>query len=232
MVPELAKKLAEKTRDDYDALADAMDVTRHEVWDELADLVPVFKHGDHVLDIGCGNGRMVQALTGAIPGRRVSIRQYIGLDASPELVKRAKLRYPQADFRVGDALALPFVDASFNHIFMIAVLHQIPGAKERAQALSEAYRVLKPGGTMLITVWRLWQKKYFKLIVQSTVQKLFGQHPMDFGDLLIPWKDKGVKRYYHAFRPSTMRRILREAGFIIERESRGWNYSYVVRKPD
>ena len=231
MKADIARQLAEKTRADYDALADAMDVTRHEVWREVADLVPVFRHEDTVLDIGCGNGRMVQALTGTIPGRRVSIRHYIGLDASPELVKRAKNRYPQATFMVGDALALPFTDGSFDHIFMIAVLHQIPGADERKKALAEAFRVLKPGGTMVITVWRLWQARYLWRIVQSTVQKLFGQHRMDFGDLLIPWKDKGVNRYYHAFCASTMRRILAEAGFEIVKEQRGWNYGYLVRRP-
>ena len=47
---------------------------------------------------------MVQALTGTIPGRRVSIRHYIGLDASPELVKRAKNRYPQATVVRGDGV--------------------------------------------------------------------------------------------------------------------------------
>ncbi|MEI7741499.1 MAG: class I SAM-dependent methyltransferase [bacterium] len=223
MRPELAKKLADKTREDYDALADAMDVTRRYIWEELSDMMPEITANDRVLDIGCGNGRMVQTL---------KTKRYVGLDLSPELVKRAQARFPEASFVVGDALKLPFSEASFEYILSIAVLHQIPGMEARNQALKEAFRVLKPGGIMVISVWNLWRSKYLGYLLKSTLFKLFWQHQMDFGDVLIPWKDKGVARYYHAFCARTVRRMLVENGFQVLKEKRGLNYIFQVKKPE
>jgi SAM-dependent methyltransferase len=98
-------------------------------------------HGVRMLDIACGSG--FAAHLAAERGATVS-----GLDASEPLLAIARARTPAADFRLGDMLDLPFDDAvfdvatSFNGIW-----------KGFAGALTEACRVLRPGGLFGMTFW-------------------------------------------------------------------------------
>jgi len=111
--------------------------------------------GDVVLDLGCGDGRLFQIF-------RDKNIDYTGIDISEKLIKIAKRKNPNTKFIVGDALKLPFPDNSFTKVFNIAVLHHIPSKKLRLQLLSEAKRVLKPDGLLILTVWNLWDKKVLK----------------------------------------------------------------------
>lgn len=230
------RQLAEKTRADYDRLADAMDRTRQSGWHEIEPFLPVLFAPSRVLDIGCGNGRMVTTLYGEDPvSGKMRNPAYVGIDFSEELIVRAKARYgvsyPDAVFAVGDATALSFADASFDAAIMIAVLHQIPGDAARLRSLREAYRVLRPGGTLVLTAWNLWQPRYLGYVVQGWFLKLFGARGMDWGDSFIPWKGSGVRRYYHACTMRSLTRLVREAGFEILTSFRGRNYVLVLKKP-
>jgi demethylmenaquinone methyltransferase/2-methoxy-6-polyprenyl-1,4-benzoquinol methylase len=82
------------------------------------------------LDIACGTGWLTQHLRGEI----------VGLDASPSMLEVAAERIPGAEFVVGDALELPFEDASFERI---ATGHFYGHLEEtdRVRFLSEARRV-------------------------------------------------------------------------------------------
>jgi len=104
--------------------------------------------GDAVLDIGCGAGvdSLVAAhLVGA--GGRVA-----GLDVTPAMVERARghlarLGLANVTFEVGDAQALPFPDNDFDAVISNGVFNL---TLDKAKALKEAHRVLKPGGRLMI----------------------------------------------------------------------------------
>lgn len=104
--------------------------------------------GDAVLDIGCGAGvdSLVAAhLVGA--GGRV-----IGIDVTPAMLERARahlarLGWPQVSFQAGEAEALPFPDAGFDVVISNGVFNLTPN---KAKALQEAHRVLKPGGRLML----------------------------------------------------------------------------------
>ena len=100
------------------------------------------RSGDRLLDIGCGTGRSLRLLT-----ERFSILPY-GIDCSDAVISAAKEVLPEAVLVRGDAADLPYPDASFNAVLMECVLTNFddPGA-----VLQETARVLRPGGTLLLS---------------------------------------------------------------------------------
>jgi SAM-dependent methyltransferase len=97
--------------------------------------------GDRLLDVACGAGLAV-ALAGVLGA------ECAGIDAASRLVAIARDRNPDADIRVGDMHALPWVDASFD---VVTSFRGIWGTTPKA--LLEVYRVLAPGGRVGLTVW-------------------------------------------------------------------------------
>lgn len=76
---------------------------------------------------------------------------YVGLDVTPAMLRRARAaageRHPSPPLLVGDAMALPFRDRSFDRVVMHLILAVV---SDPVAALREAGRVLKPGGDILI----------------------------------------------------------------------------------
>ena len=93
-----------------------------------------------VLDVACGPGYATAAA--ATRGARVR-----GLDFSPAMLAIARTRLPDLEFAQGDAEALPYADAGFDCVVSNFGVHHFPNL---VRALSEAHRVLAPGGRMEI----------------------------------------------------------------------------------
>jgi ubiquinone/menaquinone biosynthesis C-methylase UbiE len=103
---------------------------------------------DSVLDIGCGSGSLAIAAK-----QRVGLTGTVhGIDASPEMIARAKRKASKAGvdvaFASGVAEALQFPDAHFDAVLSTMMLHHLPWEIRRL-CVREAHRVLKPGGRML-----------------------------------------------------------------------------------
>lgn len=87
------------------------------------------------------------------------LHRYTALDFNAAMLSRARLRGAQlrqdkshdedlqVEWVLGDSMALPFADAHFDHVVLHLILAVVP---QPAQCLSEAARVLKPGGTIII----------------------------------------------------------------------------------
>jgi len=78
-----------------------------------------------------------------------TLHHYTALDFNSAMLGRAKPRADnlQVDWVLGDSMALPFPDAHFDHVVLHLILAVVP---QPEQCLSEAARVLKPGGTIII----------------------------------------------------------------------------------
>jgi SAM-dependent methyltransferase len=114
------------------------------------------KAGDSILDLGCGFGR--HAYEAARRGAHVTAVDYAqdeveGVLGTFALMIEAGELPTDAKIAVmrGDALALPFADGTFDHVICSEVLEHIP---DDVGAMTELARVLRPGGTMAITIPR------------------------------------------------------------------------------
>ncbi|MBS3758926.1 MAG: class I SAM-dependent methyltransferase [Desulfobacterales bacterium] len=117
--------------------------------------------GDRILDMGCGSGRHACRVN---EFEKVTV---IGVDASFDDVReaRGRLMYHEAigahgggswGCAVGNILALPFPEASFDLVICAEVMEHIP---DDARAAEQVMRVLKPGGTLVVSVPRFYPEK-------------------------------------------------------------------------
>lgn len=113
--------------------------------------------GARVLIVGCGTGRESLAL--ARGGLLI-----VGVDVARRLVFEAIAHgrgRPNLAYGVADATSLPFRDDSFDHVFMISqMLGHIPERGLRRRALTEAARVVRSGGAVLVSVYNRYLKDY------------------------------------------------------------------------
>jgi len=225
-----AQKLLTFSEKEYDSYAQEFADTRPFFWRELGYLKKYIQANQSILDTGCGNGRLLDI----IDKKDV---QYTGVDSSKSLIEIAKRqRGHKGDFIHANALHLPFPDASFDTTFSIAVLHHIPSKQFRTRFIIEAYRTLKPKGTLIITVWNLWQWRFFVAHFLFFIKKIFCVSILDFKDMILAFGQLKKKRFVHAFTKKEIRSFLEKNGFRvtsitqIKRRSGYANYVVVAKK--
>ena len=121
----------------------ALHVADREIERALAHHLPAGTR--RLLDIGTGTGRLLEVLA-------PRVAQAIGIDQSREMLALARANLARAgienaDIRQGDMYALPFESGAFDAVTIHHVLHY---ADDPAAVLSEAARVVRPGGTVLV----------------------------------------------------------------------------------
>jgi SAM-dependent methyltransferase len=233
MYHQAAEKLLKLVKDNYDDIAEAFDLDRRKpVWPETAKLASEVKPGSRVLDVGCGNGRLFNALS----GKGVD---YVGVDNSNNLLDKARSNYPDAKFIVGDMLSLDSLGLGrFDEVFCIATIHHLPGKANRAEGWRQLASCLKPGGRAVVSVWDFWQlPKYRWPIIISYIKSYLKISPYDPGDLIFPWKDSTGKsvspRYYHACTHKELAGQAKAAGLKVDKiYAEGRNGWVIAHKPE
>ncbi|MEW5805260.1 MAG: methyltransferase domain-containing protein [Patescibacteria group bacterium] len=216
MNKDYAQFLLGKTKKDYNLISQQFASTRQIVQRDIIELADLVNSGDKVLDSGCGSGRLYQVL------KNKNI-DYIGTDVSDALIRIARTQHSGARFLIADSLNLPFKPDSFDKVFSVAVLHHIPSKELRLRYLTEAYRVLMPGGLLILRVWNLWQAKKagWKKILKYTVLKFLGKTRLDWLDIFAPWKNPEGKivaeLYFHCFTKNELKKLTEQAGFKIKK---------------
>ena len=215
MKQKIANQIITNTATAYDHISSHFSATRQYNWTEIKKITDKYvKPNSSILDLGCGNGRLLSILPDHI--------NYHGLDISASLIKQAK-KYSEnhrktnqkISFQESSLLDLKKINHKYDYIFAIASLHHIPSDKYRNQVVQEIYRLLKPAGIFVMTNWDLFQPKY-----QKYINKNFSLDPnLDENDSLIPWHnpDKQIiaQRYYHTFNQEEIKQLLLSNNFTV-----------------
>jgi tocopherol O-methyltransferase len=104
----------------------------------------------NILDVGCGIGGSSLYLADKFQAQVTGITlSPVQADRATERAKAAGLS-EQAHFKVANALEMPFADHSFDFVWSLESGEHMP---DKAKFLQECYRVLKPGGRMMLATW-------------------------------------------------------------------------------
>jgi ubiquinone/menaquinone biosynthesis C-methylase UbiE len=164
-----------------------------------------------ILDIGCGLGRTTQPLYEK--GFQVT-----GIDTSQPMIKKAKIKYPDIDFRVGDACDLNFTDEAFNYVlFSFNGIDDIHPKEKRIRALREINRVLKVKGLFVFSAHNSWSKESWSTLRSMLISKNLTSWSDLLKYLLRPYykwdpTDSGKVFSYYT-NPLNQKKQLNSAGF-------------------
>ena len=169
-------------------------MTANENWPRIRQSIPVGR----VLEAGCGIARWVAFLDS------VGYETY-GLDYSVAAIEKSLARWPNLRLSQGDLRAMPYDDGFFDGIVSFgAIEHDIKGPQA---ALSEMYRVLRPGGVLYCTVPCMnWIRRAGFLSLQNwivrnpSIRRLTGRAP-------------DVEFFEYVFTPAEYAAALEVAGF-------------------
>ncbi|MEV0730754.1 class I SAM-dependent methyltransferase [Polymorphospora sp. NPDC050346] len=152
--------------------------------DGFADQVRATGVDAPVADLGCGPGQVTRHLA----DRGLPV---FGVDLSPEMVRLARERHPGLDFRAGSILGLAVADRSLAGVLSLYSVIHLP-RPVLPRALAEFYRVLRPGGILLLAFH------------------------VGAGQLHVDtWFDRPVSFDGHLFDPDDVADCLAEAGFEV-----------------
>lgn len=169
--------------------------------------------GTPTLDAGCGPGYLLEAL--ARRGLQVS-----GMDGSTGMLQSAGARLTAAGtkypftLKQGDIEKLPFDDAQFDLVLSTGVIEYLKGD---ATVLGEMFRVLKPGGYLILPVTNFWSPvNTFDALIEFLKRQAWFRVPFN-----LVWERLGhgplLPRDFHVrkHRPGAFRRSIDAAGFTL-----------------
>lgn len=218
----------------YSIIAPHFSATRHSPWPQVLEFLCNLSEHSLVADIGCGNGKYLIAMK-----RLQKPVHFVGVDSCPELCTIASSNVSQTlneseikdeqvetdsttefhdsitDIAVGDALAPPFRDGTFDAAISIAVTHHFSTRARRVAAHESLARLLRPGGLGLIYVWANERPHSSTTRRPLRGTKKFSDRFLS-QDMLVPWhlrtRMKGAtddrilgdwhamhRRYYHIY---------------------------------
>ena len=150
--------------------------------------MPARGAGSKVLDVGCGTGHYMAVL-------RARGFDVTGVDGSEEMLVHARRNNPTSRLELADVDDVPFDNAEFNYVLCIEVLRYLP---DISGVIRELFRLLKPGGTALVTA-----SSPMNLNGYCVINRIASAHRIPG---LVP-----LRQYFHTSR--RLRRSFLAAGF-------------------
>lgn len=178
-----------------------------------------------ILDVACGNGRLALLLDVERPGST-----YLGLDASLELVERARgharhLTSTQVDFAVRDVTQPAWMRGlgvrRFDCVVALALLHHVPSAALRSQLMRDLATLAGSSGRVLVSTWQFLGSERLRRKIVPWNEVGLAREDVDPGDYLLDWKrgGRGI-RYCHLVDDQELRRLAMAAGLRVAHMAR------------
>ena len=174
----------------YDRTNDLLSMGQSRLWRSKVAKAVDSKSGQVILDLAAGTGSSSVAFVK--PGVKV-----IATDFSEGMLAEGRKRHPELDFQFADATKLPFKDASVDAVTISFGLRNVVDVEA---ALLEMYRVLKPGGRVVICEFSKVALPVFKSLynfyltrVLPKVSGLFSKTPEAYtylAESIVAWPDQ------------------------------------------
>lgn len=161
-----------------------------------------------VLEVGCGQGDFTFFLHDK--GADITGSDFSGF-AVEKAIERNKVRKSAADFVVADAHSLPFENNVFDLVFSCECLEHV---HDPQKALNELYRVLKPGGKVILTT-----ENYSNGMIIPWIKSWITGVPFNSGNEVQPNENFFV--YWR------VKRMMRRSGFTVKKIT-GWHYVFLI----
>lgn len=164
---------------------------------DLAERVHV-PDGGSLLEVACGTGIVTRRLRDRLsPGVRI-----VATDLNEAMIKFAARKFrsdENIEWKPADALDLPFGDQSFDAVVCQFGLMFFP---DRQKGANEAFRVLKPDGQYIFSVWDEIARVDLAKATQTVIKQFFPENPPDFYDIPFSFHEQ-----------DKLRSVLTTAGF-------------------
>jgi ubiquinone/menaquinone biosynthesis C-methylase UbiE len=170
-----------------------------------------------ILDIGCGDGIWTNQLATS-SGAKITGLDYSAHDLKIAKKRAAQMKITNINYLKGDAQQMPFRKNTYDKVFSISTLEHI---KNDAKTFKEMYRVLKPGGTAIISVPVDKTPAIIKYLVKipSPFNKIF-QTSIQQAKSATEFRSLVDKRFahYRTYQPDRLKNKLSKIGFEIASE--------------
>jgi len=182
----------------YEIIASHFSCTRTYQWSWVTNFLESLKEKSIVYDLGCGNGRNMI----------YNNLSFVGIDNCKNFVNICRKK--NLNVIESNLMSIPLKNESCDAIICIAVFHHFSCDENRLKVLNEIYRLLKPNGKILLSVWSINQP-------EKTKRKF-----NNYGDTIVNWntnkhkENQIIPRYYYIFEINEIKNLLNEE-FIIDK---------------
>jgi SAM-dependent methyltransferase len=216
---QVAQRLVRLNQEFYQTFAAEFAASRASLQPGIRRVLAALGDCESILDLGCGDGRVAQALAGL-----GWAGEYVGVDLSAAMLERARARdlrpiravFAQADL-ADRAWAACLSRRGFDAVLMFAVLHHLPGARRRARLVRQMAGLLGPGGRAAISTWQFLGNERLRRKIAPWSRIGLDEADVGPADYLLDWKRGGEGlRYACALGEAEVRRLAEAAGLRVE----------------
>jgi len=200
-------KIRSSLKKTYNTISLHFDSTRKSSWSDVERFIDKDTRGSLILDLASGTGRH------SVYAKKSDLKPVAG-DFSISQLREIKKKDPSIPVIMLDLLSLPFKEKTFDSIICIAAIHHLETEKKRIHSLEESFRILKRGGSILVSAWALDQPRFRN------------KHTKD-GDIMLAW-DKKYPRFYHLFREGELKSIAGKSGLQVIDSFRSQDNYYIL----
>ena len=187
--PEEVSRMFDEVAETYDRTNDILSLGQSKLWRKSVRRLINPASGQRILDLAAGTGTSSMALL----GDGVSV---VAADFSKGMLEVGKKRHPELEFAFADATKLPFKDSEFD---AVTISFGIRNVVDVDKALSEMFRVTKPGGVLVVCEFShpkgIFGKlyKFYLRKVLPLVAKLVARNPEAYsylGESIEAWPNQ------------------------------------------